>query len=87
MPENDQRRGEAADGGLTVREHEVLDLVRLDLREDEIAARLRISPSTVALLLRSSMAKLGARTRLEAVAMAAATGRPAPVNPRTGGTR
>ena len=66
-------RDGTANGRLTLREHEVLDLVRLDLREDEIADRLRIAPSTVALLLRSSMAKLGARTRLEAVAIAAAT--------------
>jgi DNA-binding CsgD family transcriptional regulator len=46
----------------------VLALVRTRLRDDEIAERLGIARSTVALLLRSAMSKLEARTRLEAVA-------------------
>jgi DNA-binding CsgD family transcriptional regulator len=56
------------DGALTAREHEVLELVRTRLRDDEIAERLGIARSTAALLLRSAMHKLEARTRLEAVA-------------------
>jgi DNA-binding CsgD family transcriptional regulator len=54
------------DGGLTAREREVLVLVGARLEEEEIAARLGIAPSTVALLLRSAMVKLEARTRLAA---------------------
>jgi DNA-binding CsgD family transcriptional regulator len=45
----------------------VLRLVGAGLGEAEIAAQLGIAASTVALLLRSSMGKLDARTRLEAV--------------------
>jgi DNA-binding CsgD family transcriptional regulator len=87
MPENDQRRDGRADGSLTPREHEVLALVGAGLREEQIAERLRIAHSTVALLLRSSMKKLEARTRLEAAAIAAAL-RPAKTESlRTGGHR
>jgi DNA-binding CsgD family transcriptional regulator len=53
---------------LTAREREVLELVALGFRDEEIADRLTIAPSTVATLLRSSMAKLDARTRVQAVA-------------------
>jgi DNA-binding CsgD family transcriptional regulator len=56
------------DGLLTVREREVLELVRARLGDEEIAARLGIAPSTVATLLGSSMRKLGAATRVEAAA-------------------
>jgi DNA-binding CsgD family transcriptional regulator len=42
--------------------------VAAGLRDEEIAARLGIAPSTVATLLRSSMEKLDARTRVQAVA-------------------
>lgn len=56
----------AQTGGLTVREAEVLELVGADLREDEIGNRLGIAHSTVAIVLRSAMAKLGAETRQEA---------------------
>jgi DNA-binding CsgD family transcriptional regulator len=55
---------------LTPRERQVLDLVGSGLGDEEIADCLRIARSTVAALLRSSMAKLGVRTRLEAVARA-----------------
>lgn len=54
--------------GLSAREREVLELVGAGLRDEEIADRLRIAPSTVATLLKSSMEKLDARTRVEAVA-------------------
>jgi DNA-binding CsgD family transcriptional regulator len=53
---------------LTAREREVLELVAAGRRDEEIADRLGIAPSTVATLLRSSMAKLDARTRVQAVA-------------------
>jgi DNA-binding NarL/FixJ family response regulator len=53
---------------LSAREHEVLKLISAGLRDEEIAERLRIAPSTVATLLKSSMEKLDARTRVEAVA-------------------
>jgi DNA-binding CsgD family transcriptional regulator len=56
------------DDGLTTREREVLELVAAGLRDEEIADRLGIARSTVATLLRSSMKKLDARTRVEAVA-------------------
>jgi DNA-binding CsgD family transcriptional regulator len=54
--------------GLTVREREVLELVARGLRDEEIAARLGIAPLTVATLGKSSMERLDARTRVEAVA-------------------
>jgi DNA-binding NarL/FixJ family response regulator len=53
--------------GLSARECEVVQLVAAGLRDDEIADRLGIARSTVATLLRSAMAKLDARTRVEAV--------------------
>jgi DNA-binding CsgD family transcriptional regulator len=58
------------DGRLTARERQVLELVAAGVRDDDIAGRLQIAASTVAMLLRSSMAKLGARTRVEAAARA-----------------
>jgi DNA-binding NarL/FixJ family response regulator len=54
--------------GLTAREREVLELVAGGLRDEEIAEHLGIAPSTVATLIRSSMKRLDARTRVEAVA-------------------
>lgn len=56
------------DDGLTARESEVLELVAAGLRDEEMADRLGIAPSTVATLLRSSMKTLDASTRVEAVA-------------------
>lgn len=55
---------------LTPRERQVLDLVDAGLGDDAIADHLGIARSSVAALLRSSMGKLGAQTRLEAVATA-----------------
>ena len=59
-------------GGLSAREREVLGLVGAGLRDEEIADRLGIALSTVATLIRSVMDRLGARTRVEAVAKLAA---------------
>jgi DNA-binding CsgD family transcriptional regulator len=53
---------------LSAREREVLELVAGGCRDEEIAERLGIAPSTVATLIKSSMEKLDARTRVEAVA-------------------
>jgi DNA-binding NarL/FixJ family response regulator len=62
--------GNQGTGGddVTSRERDVLLLVAAGLREDEIAARLRIAQSSVELLLRSAMAKLDETTRLAAAA-------------------
>jgi hypothetical protein len=46
----------------------VLELVGAGCLDAEIAGRLGIAPTTVAMLLRSAMAKLEARTRVQAVA-------------------
>jgi DNA-binding NarL/FixJ family response regulator len=61
----------APDDGLTAREREVLELVAGGLRDEEIAEHLGIAPSTVATLIRSSLKRLDARTRVEAVAKSA----------------
>jgi DNA-binding NarL/FixJ family response regulator len=63
-----RRRQRAA--GLTARELEVLAAVREGLTNDGIAARLLVSEGTVRKHLEHVSAKLGARTRAEAVAMA-----------------
>lgn len=62
-----QQAGPQGDA-LTARERQVLQLVGAGLRDDEIPDRLGIAPSTVATLLKSSMERLDARTRVEAVA-------------------
>jgi DNA-binding CsgD family transcriptional regulator/tetratricopeptide (TPR) repeat protein len=54
-------------GVLSRREREVIDLLRLGLTNDEIAAALFIAGSTVKVHVRHIMEKLGARTRTEAV--------------------
>jgi DNA-binding CsgD family transcriptional regulator len=59
---------------LTRREREVFELAGAHLREEEIADCLGIARSTVAMLLRSGMQKLGVRTRGEAVARLNAIG-------------
>jgi DNA-binding CsgD family transcriptional regulator len=61
--------------GLSARECEVVRLVAAGLRNEEIADRLGVAGSTVATLLRSAMAKLDARTRVEAVAKLAGIAR------------
>jgi DNA-binding NarL/FixJ family response regulator len=61
------RRSTAADpAGLTTREIEVLALVADGLTDREIAARLFLSPKTVGHHVSSILAKLGARSRVEA---------------------
>ncbi len=55
---------------LTDREREVIQLLAQGLRNDDIAARLFISPQTVQTHVRNLLAKLGVHSKLEAVAFA-----------------
>ena len=60
----------AEDPGLTARERDVLRLLAEGLRNEEIGQRLYISPETVRTHVGKALRKLGARTRVEAVAIA-----------------
>lgn len=59
---------------LTRREQDVLELICHHLTDREIAARLFISPRTVAIHVGNVLAKLGARNRRDAAAIVARTG-------------
>ena len=63
-------RGSGAHG-LTTREHEVLALVGDGLSNAEVARRLGLGRPTVERLVASASTKLGARSRLQAAALAA----------------
>jgi non-specific serine/threonine protein kinase len=54
---------------LTQRENEVLDLLAHGLTQEEIAARLVISPKTAATHIQRILGKLGVRSRAQAVAL------------------
>jgi DNA-binding NarL/FixJ family response regulator len=54
---------------LSPREREVLELLAEGLNNDGVALRLYLSPETVRTHLRNAMRKLGAKTRVHAVAM------------------
>jgi DNA-binding CsgD family transcriptional regulator len=56
--------------GPTVREREVLEMLANGATDDQIAASLTLSPATVQSHVRNAKAKLGARTRAQAVALA-----------------
>jgi DNA-binding CsgD family transcriptional regulator len=60
----------AAAGVLTAREREILQLLVRGLNAPQIAAKLVLSPATVRTHVRNAMVSLGARTRVEAVALA-----------------
>lgn len=64
--------GGIAVAGLTARERQVLSLVRQGLTNSQIGERLYISAKTAEHHLSRVLAKLGARTRAEAAAVAAA---------------
>jgi DNA-binding NarL/FixJ family response regulator len=57
-------------GVLTAREHEILELLASGLAQGAIADRLSISPKTVATHIERILAKLGVRSRAQAVALA-----------------
>lgn len=61
-------------GGLTNREHEVLQAVASGMRSKEVAAQLGITERTVKAHLASIYAKLGVDSRASAVAVAAQKG-------------
>jgi DNA-binding NarL/FixJ family response regulator len=65
---------------LTAREREILTLVAAGLSNDEIAARLVLSPATAKTHVNRAMVKLGARDRAQLVVIAYSSGlaRPAP---------
>jgi DNA-binding CsgD family transcriptional regulator len=57
-------------GGPTSREREVLALLAAGATDEQIAEMLQLSAATVQTHVRNAKAKLGARTRAQAVAMA-----------------
>lgn len=65
-----QREAERLLSQLTEREREVLQLLAEGLRNDEIAARLSISPQTVQTHIRNALGKLRVHSKLEAVVFA-----------------
>ncbi len=74
---DDARRSAPGNGGdgstrvaLTRREREILGMLADGLSGAQIAARLVLSPETVRTHVRNAMAKLGASTRSQAVALA-----------------
>jgi DNA-binding CsgD family transcriptional regulator len=74
VPRGPRPAARANAAALTGREQEVLELLQQGLRNAEIAAALVLSERTVAHHVAAIMAKLGARSRTEAVAKAATLG-------------
>ena len=68
----------ATTGGLSGREREVLELAGQGLTNAQIGARLGIARRTVVSLVETASAKLGAASRSQAVALAAAVGEGGP---------
>jgi DNA-binding NarL/FixJ family response regulator len=60
----------AGDGRLAPREHRVLELVFKGLSNREIAETMSLTPGTVRVYVSALLAKLGVRSRTEAVAVA-----------------
>ena len=69
-----EKLDKALNGGLSLREQEVLQLVSQGASNKEIAEQLFISETTVKAHLRTILQKLHARNRAEAVALAATKG-------------
>ena len=69
---------------LTEREREVVALVAAGLSNDEIAARLVVSPLTAKTHVSRAMTKLAARDRAQLVVIAYASGLARPGNPAPG---
>jgi DNA-binding NarL/FixJ family response regulator len=69
-----RRDAELLLGQLTDREREILELVADGLRNEDIAARLFISPQTVQTHVRNILGKLGVHSKLEAVLFAVKNG-------------
>jgi DNA-binding NarL/FixJ family response regulator len=65
-----QQQRRTRDHGLTQREREVLRLLADGMTNDQIGAELSISPQTVRTHVQKAMEKLGAQTRVQAVATA-----------------
>jgi DNA-binding CsgD family transcriptional regulator len=59
---------------LTVREREIVHLIALGRVSREICEELHIAPDTVRTHVRNAMAKTGARTRAQLIAIALADG-------------
>lgn len=68
------RAGDGYEVGLTERERQILGLVARGLTNPQIAERLTISVSTVNFHVHNLLDKLGAKTRTEAVTIAAREG-------------
>ena len=63
-------RGVSWGNGLTVREHEVLEMIATGLDNQQIARRLVLSDKTVRNRVSDILSKLHARSRAEMVALA-----------------
>lgn len=74
LPRGPRASTQANDALLTAREREVLALICQGLRNADIASRLYLAPKTVEHHISAILAKLQARTRAEAVAVAHARG-------------
>jgi DNA-binding NarL/FixJ family response regulator len=61
---------------LSSRERQILGLLSQGLTGSEVAARLFLSPATVRTHIQNAMRKLGARTRVHAIALASSEDRP-----------
>lgn len=70
----EDRRQPRLTDALTERERQVLDALAAGDRTDDIAATLHLSPHTIRTHVKTLLAKLEARTRAHAVAIAYAEG-------------
>jgi DNA-binding NarL/FixJ family response regulator len=66
----ERAKPESRRGVLTAREQEILELLASGLAQGAIALQLEISPRTVATHIERILAKLGVRSRAQAVALA-----------------